>query len=248
MGKRFTFPHIFLMPGNLSKKADKALREISMRIKILKIAIGLIVYSAIYYPAAAHAQPYQPPGKIQIQTELSEDADALSPTLRQWTAVFKSTGSGSGTLSIFPEGSGRALCSMSFSGKDGNVVWDPNNTFSDIIQTDHLMLAPGFPAPCDILPVAQMMETRSPRIYEVRRQAGGRTFMDRLQVDCFTVDAADARQKGWLSADESASTGLLMIRVINLRTNALMVQQLWSIGESWWRYEETPSRRSWLTH
>jgi hypothetical protein len=59
------------------------------------------------------------------------------------------------------------------------------------------------------------------------------------------ISMEDARNKGWLKYNKDVKGELRLIKAVNLRTDELMVQQLWADDGPWWIYEETPYRRSW---
>ncbi len=105
-----------------------------------------------------------------------------------------------------------------------------------------LLLVPGFPAPCDVLPIGRQ---DSGRTYEERSEAGGRVFSRtyRISFAAFAVDEAKAR--GWIRAEDPGKAGLIMVALTDDRGRPV-VMQLWPADGSWWLYEETPLRRSWL--
>lgn len=109
---------------------------------------------------------------------------------------------------------------------------------ADTVSGNGLLLTPGLSAPCDVVPM-----TGLPLTWEDRVVAGGQGFLRKYTVASAPVSLAEAKEKGWLPADADVKEEPIMISV----TDALgkpVLSQLWAKGEPWWRYEETPFRRS----
>jgi hypothetical protein len=118
-----------------------------------------------------------------------------------------------------------------------------------------LLLLPGYPAPCSVLPADQ---AESERFYDEKRSAGGRVFVRRYRVFWQDISLEEANSSGWLQAPPSTDaavspsekTGDATAPPLRMLTavdddNATVVRQLWREGDHWWIYEETPFKRSW---
>jgi hypothetical protein len=108
-----------------------------------------------------------------------------------------------------------------------------------------LLLAPGFPAPCDVLPVGPGVDSGA--AYEERSEAGGRVFSRTYRVFFHSFTVGEAKANGWIREEAPGIPGLMMITVTGEKGRPV-VKQLWPAEGSWWLYEETPVRRSWLIH
>jgi hypothetical protein len=62
-----------------------------------------------------------------------------------------------------------------------------------------------------------------------------------------TVSVTEARSMGWIKAANPGQAGLIMVAVTDGKGRPV-VKQLWPADGSWWIYEETSLRRSWLIH
>lgn len=218
----------------------------ALKIKRFIIVCGMIgILSGL--PKLSLAGPYQPDKTIQIQSELSSKAGGS--TEKQdilWSVTSRKNNDETFDLSFFMEGSDQPVCQLSVSALNGRIQSKIGSRSPDVILDSDLFISPGYPAPCDVLPVARMLGSAGEIItYDIKRQAGGSSFAEQLQVDCFPVDINEARKNGWVRTNVDATENLWMIRVRNKRTDAVMVRQLWPSTGSWWIYEETPYRRSW---
>lgn len=120
------------------------------------------------------------------------------------------------------------------------IIWRGENGSRVKKSLNGLLIVPGFPAPCEILPVYQKESTC---IYKDMSQAGGSFFEKKYNVVMENINIPDARDKGWIGKDEVGPKPLKMITVYDER-GELVVKQLWPDGAKWWLYEETPFRRS----
>ena len=108
-----------------------------------------------------------------------------------------------------------------------------------------ILLVPGFPAPCDVLPVGA--QDSGSGVYEEKSEAGGRVFSKSYRVSFAAVSVGEAKSMGWIRAEDPGKAGLIMVAVTDEKGRPV-VKQLWPADGSWWLYEETPLRRSWLIH
>ncbi len=196
--------------------------------------------------------PYQPGGSIRIMTQGSPGAADSDGNVIEWVVATKKNGPGSASLSFTMAGSNQAFCQLIISSLDSasgagasvNLVWGEPNRQPQVIQQADLLIVPGSPVPIDRLPLDMLTGKNSSRNYEIKRDAGGQTFVDTFQVTCSAIDNAAARTNGWLTGD-GLPDQLMMITVVNARTGELVVRQLWAPGADWWIFEETPYHQSW---
>jgi hypothetical protein len=52
---------------------------------------------------------------------------------------------------------------------------------------------------------------------------------------------------GWIKGEAPGTSDLIMVTVTDVKGQRV-VRQLWPSDGSWWLYEETPVRRSWLIY
>lgn len=107
---------------------------------------------------------------------------------------------------------------------------------------ERVLLSQGFPLPFDDLDARDLNDGQA----VLKKQAGGATFAYTVQRKAESVNIAAAVSTGMLPPGFSEPTGQDPLMMISVHKNGrLIVKQLWAAGESWWRYEETPFRRSW---
>lgn len=109
--------------------------------------------------------------------------------------------------------------------------------------TDKVVLSEGFPVPYDFLSPWEA----HPKKLTVKRKAGGMVFSSEVERALQDCSLSDALREGWLSEPMQAQVKGKRLQWIEVKKDgALVVRQLWPEGFSWWIYEETPWRRSWL--
>ncbi|MBC2714674.1 MAG: hypothetical protein HF978_05125 [Desulfobacteraceae bacterium] len=210
----------------------------------------LLMFACLYGLMSTHfsmALPYQPSASVVIMSGPSDDVDdSVDSSLVEWTVNPEKDSAGERFLSFYLADNQQLICRLFFTGSGNRIIWNNTTRVPHAIAQQDILIVPGANVPCDLLPVAQMLDSNKDAvIYEVRRQAGGQTFVDRVQVESMEISPKDAVQKGWLPGDAQSFGRLVMIQAVNLRTNALLVKQLWAPGDDWWIYEETPTRQSW---
>jgi hypothetical protein len=210
--------------------------------------VWVCVSVALAFPAMTLAEPYQPGETLRITTvpspvELTSKGDPL-----EWSVAPQKSGQGNTILTFIMTDSDQVICRLTVSGSDAkrvaHLTWDDSARPPKIIQQGELLIAPGSPVPCDMLPLGFLTGQYASKTYEVKRIAGGQTFMDGFQVDGVETDIAEARSNGWLTGQNQPKR-LVMITAVNARTGQLAVRQLWVPGDDWWVFEETPYRQSW---
>ena len=122
--------------------------------------------------------------------------------------------------------------------KDGTKISEP----IDVSTAGPYRLSEGHPLPFDDLDAGNENDDA----ITLKKSAGGVSFAFPLtrKVEPLSVDKAISEAMIPASFKERyPDKRLLMISM--LKKGSLMVRQLWVVGEDWWRYEETPFRRSW---
>lgn len=108
---------------------------------------------------------------------------------------------------------------------------------------DKIVLSWGFPVPYDYLSLFD------DRISEaiVKKQVGGVTFSHMVTRDIRNIGIDEALSENMIDPNIAKTVCLEKLRLITVKRNGnLVVRQLWPDGGSWWLYEETPHRKSWL--
>ena len=210
---------------------------------VLTIIVGII----LGFSDASFAEMFHSVTPILIQSEISAGSeDPQDIRNNRWSVVSDKNSDGSTILSFYMEGTDQPLCQLEVSATDYRIKWLTGTRGPSVILSDELLIASGYPAPCDILPVAKAISSIGEATsYEIKRKAGGSTVNEKFRVESIVVKVEEAKNNGWIRNNLDVKENLYMIRVYNLRTNGLMVQQLWPADGAWWIYEETPSRHSW---
>jgi hypothetical protein len=213
-------------------------------VNIIFYFITLVII--LWHPGLCQAGPYYPENTVQIQSESSGSDEPGDSRNMKWHVTPRKNNDGSTSLMFFMEKADQPITQIRINPSGNSVQWEGDKKGPDIMLRDGLLIAPGYPVPCDILPVSLLLSgKKEPLTYDVKRTAGGVTFADQIRVDITPVKMEEALKNRWISKDFQKSDSMWMIRAVNLRTNAMLVRQLWSSTSSWWIYEETPYRRSW---
>jgi hypothetical protein len=208
------------------------------------ICIYIFIWMVIFFPMCVSAFPYQLEQSIEVITEPLEKENGFEPI--EWRIAPEFNKNGTSVILFSRQESGKSVCRLTFSDSSVDLSWDGHSVSPDLIRSGDLLIVSGVPIPCDVLPAAKLFSTDAPILYEVRQEAGGRTFVERIQVSLVAVTYGEAKNHGWVKIPEiDIKTTFYLIKAVNLRTGELMVQQLWADGQSWWIYDETPYRRSW---
>jgi len=226
-------------------------KKISLIYSVIHRVIGrsgilLLVIGLLAFAGECRAFPYRPAAALSIQSEYSAFNDSAPPHTQVWKVVPEAASDGAAILRFFLEASAEAviLCELRlpFPAGAGEIRWEGMGKSGQKKSGAGILLAPGFPAPCDILPVGMQ---DSDGVYEERVEAGGRMFLKSYRVSFDIVSVGEARAMGWIRVDDPGAAGLTMVTVIDEKGRPV-VKQLWPDDGSWWLYEETPLRRSWL--
>lgn len=189
---------------------------------------------------------YRPAEALSILSEYPALSATAPPHTQVWKVVAETVADGAATVRFFPEAAAGApaVCTLRLPayGSGGQIGWEGIGSGQARKSETGLLLAPGFPAPCDVLPLGGADQGR---VYRETSDAGGRTFTRSYRVSVRTFTAGEARSLGWLRAEQPVGPELIMVTVTDEK-ETLVVRQLWPAEGDWWLYEETPRRRSWL--
>jgi hypothetical protein len=191
---------------------------------------------------------YRPAAAVSILSEYAALNGSAPPHTQVWKVVPETGSNGAATLRFFPEaaeGAG-AVCVLSLPafGSVGEISWKGIGKSGEKRSATGLLLVPGFPAPSDVIPVGEINEGR---VYQEKSEAGGRMFTRSYRLSANASSVGEAKAMGWIRGEEPGMSGLIMVTVTDEK-GRLVVRQLWPADGSWWLYEETPLRRSWLIY
>jgi hypothetical protein len=209
---------------------------------ILLTMIGLLTLAG-----ECPAFPYRPSAALSILSEYAALRDSAPRHTQVWKVVPEAGPAGASILRFFPEASAEAgaLCVIVIPapGAGGEIRWEGTGKGGQKKSGAGILLLPGYPAPCDILPVGR----GESGAFEEKIEAGGRVFSRSYRVSFAPFSVDEGRERGWIRVEEPGKTGLIMVTVTD-EGGRPVVKQLWPADGSWWLYEETPLRRSWLLH
>ncbi len=206
----------------------------------------LAVIALLMLADACGAFPYRPAAAVSIVSEYAAFNTSAPPHTQVWKVVPEVGPDGTSILRFFPEASAETIpvCELRIPspGVGGEIGWNGMGKGGQKKSGEGMLLLPGFPAPCDVLPVGRGDRDKA---YEDRIEAGGRVFSKSYRVSFALFSVADAQAMSWIRVADPGAAGLIMVTVTDDRGRAVL-RQLWPADGSWWLYEETPLRRSWL--
>ena len=206
--------------------------------------IVLAVIVLVLCAGECRAFPYRPAAPLSLVSEYADLKSSAPPHTQVWQVVPETSPDGATVLRFFLEAAGEAgaLCEVMLPppGAAGEIRWTGKTGQKK--SGAGMLLLPGFPAPCDVLPVDRQDGSGA---YAERSEAGGRVFARSYRVSFTTSSVGEAKTLGWIRAEDPAGTELIMVSVTDDKGRPV-VKQLWPADGSWWLYEETPLRRSWL--
>ena len=209
-------------------------------------AVLLAVIGLLMLADECRAFPYRPAAALSILSEYAASNDSAPPHTQVWKVVPEVGPDGASILRFFLEASAEAVpvCELRLPspGAAGEIQWKGMGKSGQKKSGAGILLLPGFPAPCDVLPVGR---GDSGGVYEERIEAGGRVFSKSYRVSFAAFSVAEAKAMGWIRVEDPGTAGLIMVTVTDEKGRPV-VKQLWPADGSWWLYEETPLRRSWL--
>ena len=210
--------------------------------------IALAVIGLLILAGECRAFPYRPAAALSILSEYTASKVSTPPHTQVWKVVPEVGPAGESILRFFLEASAEAvtLCELRLPspGAAGEIQWQGMGKTGQKKSGAGILLVPGFPAPCDVLPVGRQ---DSGGVYDERVEAGGRVFLRSYQVSFAAFSVGEAKAQGWIRVEDPGNAGLIMITITDEKGRPV-VKQLWPADGSWWLYEETPLRRSWLLY
>jgi hypothetical protein len=218
------------------------------KINVIQTSLVFMALLALLVASECLGFFYRPAAAVSILSEYAAFNDSAPPHTQVWKVVPELTPDGAATLQFFPEAAAEtaAVCELYLSPFDSakDISWKGIGKSGEKRSDTGLLLVPGFPAPCDVLPVGERDEGR---VYQEKSEAGGSVFTRRYLVSSAAFCVAEAKARGWIREEAPGISGLIMVTVTDEK-GRLAVRQLWPADGSWWLYEETPLRRSWLIH
>jgi len=212
---------------------------------VIKASLLFMAILVLLCASESSAFFYRPAEAVRIFSEYTGFNDSTPPRTQIWKVVPERTPDSAVRLRFFPEGAAEteAVCELELSpvGSPGAISLKRIGQPGEKTSNTGLLLAPGFPAPCDVLPVGENDEGR---VYQEKREAGGRVFIRSYRVTSAPFRLAEANEKGWIKAETKGISELILVTVTDEK-GQVAARQLWAPGGSWWLYEETPLRRSW---
>ncbi len=209
-------------------------------------AVLLAVIALLMFADECRAFPYRPASALSLLSEYAAFNDSAPPHTQVWKVVPEVGPDGASILRFFLETSveAGAVCEIRLPspGAAGDIQWKGMGNSGQKKSGAGILLLPGFPAPCDVLPVGQGDRGGA---YGERIEAGGRVFSKSYRVSFAAFTVAEAKAMGWIRVEDLGTAGLIIVTVTDERGRPV-VKQLWPVDGSWWLYEETPLRRSWL--
>jgi hypothetical protein len=214
------------------------------KINVIKTNLLFMALLLLLSAAESHAFFYRPAGAVRIFSEYKAFNDSAPPRTQVWKVVPEVATDSAVRLRFFTEAAAEtnAVCEIELPPVDyaGEIRWKGIGKSGEKESETGLLLAPGFPAPCDVLPIGEEDE----REYQEKTEAGGSVFIRTYQVSSATFSLEEANEKGWIKAETKGISELILVTVTDEK-GQLAARQLWAPGGSWWLYEETPLRRSW---
>ena len=108
---------------------------------------------------------------------------------------------------------------------------------------DKIVLSWGFPVPYDYL--APFDDSISEAV--IKKEVGGAIFSCKVTREIQNIGIDEAFSENMIAPNIAKTICLERLRLITIKRNGnLVVRQLWPGDGSWWVYEETPHRKSWL--
>jgi hypothetical protein len=211
-----------------------------------KELLTLVVLLAFLMPySTAFALPYWPQANLRILSEYRSPPDMDRVRSHVWEVGPEALLDGIYVLRFYEEHKKRPspLCEVMFRPHEGGheIEWQGMGEGPRKKGSNGFLIMPGFPVPCDILPV---LGEDHAGIYEEKVEAGGQIFVRRYKVSSQGIGVDEVRERGWIQNGLQEHANYTLITVIDDKGN-MVVRQLWPPDGTWWIYEETPLRRSW---
>lgn len=226
-------------------------------LNFLRIWLPIVLLIGFLQPV--FASPLPSGQSVTISSEFQMPGHPKSSGPKKWIVRgVAGEGSISEAWEVFPAGSDAPFCRIEISagGTSGTIIMTDLNNGRQHASDNGLLILPGYPAPCNVLPVYQQ---EPEKFYDEKRSAGGRVFVRRYRVLQDSIPRAVALSEGWVkttvpskafevgekAADDASPQAPLRMLTVMDDTETPVVRQLWREGDIWWIYEETPFKRSW---
>jgi hypothetical protein len=217
----------------------------NMRFVIGAITAGILLFSGFTVSGVMAATPYFPAQPILVVSEtITPGSPSGDGTF--WHIIPQTDDDGSFYLDFQQTEFEPPVCRLILSGPRTGLYLADGARFPNTVSAADLMLFPGFSIPCDVLGGKEgFCDGKEPAVIDIRRQSGQSIFIEQYQLHCSEIPSSEAATRGWVREPTGEADHFVMVRVTNLRTGENVARQLWAPGETWWRYEDTPFRRSW---
>ena len=186
------------------------------------------------------------PGAVPytVLSEFFSTDGTQSSRFRRWLVTIDDKQPSGRTITFSsPRSTSNApLCTVTVR-PDGAIDWHGALRGRTKRTSNGLMVLPGHPIPGDILPARRSGETVT---FDDRVTAGDRVFIKQYSCSYAMVTRDEAVDAGWIKESAALSLSKLEMRTVLDDNGDLVVRQLWPQSSSWWVYEETPFRRSWV--
>jgi hypothetical protein len=215
--------------------SSRAIRSIF----IFSFVFFLAVQATLFLPETHAAQ-------LAVLSEYQGAGGDESFSSRRWAVTIEDREDATRSIRFYVHQSraGYPICEITVTPEEDGaaITWQGKRKGRDKTTSNGLMVLPGYPAPCDMLPSNQAGAQRS---FQERAAADKRVFVKQYHLSYQDVSRAEAIEQGWLKAGSGHYPAFHMRTVVDDQEN-LVVRQLWPEDGSWWVYEETRFRRSWL--
>jgi hypothetical protein len=182
---------------------------------------------------------------VSIFSQYFSEGDLRLISEQRWSACTMMTEKGkSETLFKTDNAEGKTFCRVlkERQEKETLVQWDEMRSSRRMKGENGFLIVPGYPVPCDMLPVEAIKEDG---VYAIEQTAGNRSFLRKYRIAVEEIKAAEAIDAGMIQKGILVPKTLRMITVLDDKEK-MVLRQLWPIADaSWWIYEETGVRKSW---
>lgn len=116
---------------------------------------------------------------------------------------------------------------------------------SDTISAENgFILSSGNPVPFDFI----SPEFRKNTVFSISKKASGTVFTEKYSKKAVETTTDFARSQGWIIKENlnfiRPEKKLYMFKIIDLKTNDIVLEQLWQEGDAFWLYESSGNRFS----
>jgi len=201
----------------------------------------ILLFLCIYWQTPAAASTYQ---DATIHSQYLDHATGTWKNSTDW--IFRENSQGRISISQLDETT--AMLILDYEATSGAMsITKRFNRGTNYIETKEtsygpIILSNGSPIPYDQL----APNMKLPEQINVRNTVSGVTFSTLVNRTLKPITPADALAAGMIPAELAQSISLNDLTLISIqKSGQLEIHQLWRSGETFWLYEETPSRKSW---